>query len=167
MALMAWSMRATCSLGTFWTAICLHFFECFFGTKRRVFGLPDFCYLAPECYDNHCFQESDVFSFGVILYEILTGQPAFPKETDQRQIAFKVYIKKARPKIPKFVLPSTQELITDCWAQEPGDRPSFEEIVDRLKKMKFKVISGVNPAKLSKFVKNIEEFEAQNKKSQH
>jgi hypothetical protein len=78
-----------------------------------------------------------------------------------------VCIKLERPKIPKSVLQSAHDLITDCWAQEPGDRPSFEEIVDRLKKMKFKVISGVNPAKLSNFVKNIEEFEAHNKKSPH
>jgi TPR repeat protein len=37
------------------------------------------CYLAPECYDHHYSQMSDVFSFGLIVYELLVGHPAFPK----------------------------------------------------------------------------------------
>jgi serine/threonine protein kinase len=75
-----------------------------------------FCYLAPECYDNHCFPESRVFSFGPILYEILTAQVTFPKEKEQ-QMAFSVLMKREQPKVPIV----TRELITDCWAQEAGE----------------------------------------------
>jgi hypothetical protein len=49
-------------------------------------------------------------------------------------------MKDKRPKIPQFVIPSTQELITDRWDKEPGARPSFEDVVGRLVEMKFKVI---------------------------
>jgi hypothetical protein len=66
------------------------------------------------------------------------------------------------PDIPKFVLPSARQLITECWAEKPGDRPSFDEIVDRLKEMKFKVMRNVNSLKISAFVKEIEEWESQN-----
>jgi serine/threonine protein kinase len=118
-------------------------------------------YLAPECYDNSYFQESDVFSFGMILYELLVGQRAFPNLKPQ-QIAHKVVINDERPTIPEFVLPSARNLITDCWSTEPGDRASFDEIMDRLKQMKFKVIPGVNPSKLSTFVEKIEELELRN-----
>jgi hypothetical protein len=78
------------------------------------------------------------------------------------EIEFMVAIKHALPDIPEFVLPSTRELITDCWAEKPGDRPRFEDIVDRLKKMRFKVMPNVNSLKLKEFVKKIEEWEAVN-----
>jgi hypothetical protein len=38
-------------------------------------------------------------------------------------------------------------------AKSPGDRLSFEEIVDRLKEIKFKVIPGVNSSKILNVVK--------------
>jgi serine/threonine protein kinase len=120
----------------------------------------DFRYLAPECYDRHYDPESDVFSFGLILYELLVGQPAFGKELEKEWIVGRVCLKNVRPEIPKFVLPSARELITDCWGIDPGYRPSFEEIVDRLVEMKFKLIPKVNSAKLAEFVKKIEEWES-------
>jgi aurora kinase len=116
-------------------------------------------YLAPECYDNQYYPESDVFSFGLILYELLVGQSAFPKELDQRQIAYRLIMTDKWPTIPEFVLPSARELINDCWSKELGDRLSFEEIVDRLTEIKFKVIPGVNSSKIWNFVKNIKELE--------
>jgi serine/threonine protein kinase len=92
-------------------------------------------YLAPESYDNRCFPASDVFSFGLILYELLTGQSALPDDLTQHGISVRVVINDKRPEIPEFVLPDAQKLITDCWAIEPDDRPSFEEIVDRVEEI--------------------------------
>jgi serine/threonine protein kinase len=105
---------------------------------------------------------SDVFSFGLILYELLTGQPVFSKELTLLEIAFRVAVKHELPDIPKFLLPSARELITDCWAEEPGDRLSFDDIVDRLKEIKFKVMPNVNSWKFREFVKEIEGWEASN-----
>jgi serine/threonine protein kinase len=122
----------------------------------------DSYYFAPECYDNRYSQRSDVFSFGLILYELLTGQPVFPKELTLDETMGKVAREHSMPDIPEFVLPSVRELITDCWAEEPGDRLSFDEIVDRLKEMKFKLMPNVNSWKLSAFVKEIEEWESHN-----
>jgi serine/threonine protein kinase len=122
----------------------------------------DSYYFAPECYYNLYSQMSDVFSFGLILYELLTGQPVFSKELALIETASKVAVKHALPDIPKFVLPSARELITDCWAEEPGNRPSFDDIVDRLKVIKFKVMRNVNSLKILAFVNDIEERESHN-----
>jgi serine/threonine protein kinase len=125
-------------------------------------GIPffDSYYLAPECYDSRCSQMSDVFSFGLILYELLTGQPAFSKELTLDEMMFKVAVKHEMPDIPEFVVPFARELITECWAEEPHHRISFDDIVDWLKEMNFKVMPNVNPLKLAAFVKKIEEKEA-------
>jgi hypothetical protein len=119
-------------------------------------------YFAPEYCDNSYSQMSDVFSFGLILYELLAGHPVFSKELKSLRIAFDVAVKHELPDMPKFVLPSIRELITECWGKERGDRPPFEDIVDRLKEMKFKVMPNVNSAKLSGFVKEIEGWELRN-----
>jgi TPR repeat protein len=119
-------------------------------------------YYAPECYDCEYVQESDVFSFGTILYEIMTGRSVLSKKLTRFQIAVKVAVTYKRPLIPESVLPFTRQLINQCWEEKPENRPSFEEIVERLKKIKFKVMENVNSAKLAEFVKKIEEFERKN-----
>jgi serine/threonine protein kinase len=45
----------------------------------------DFRYVAPECYENQYFPKSDVFSFGMILYQLVVGQPIFPKRLTRLQ----------------------------------------------------------------------------------
>ncbi|MEM5774982.1 MAG: response regulator, partial [Anaerolineaceae bacterium] len=41
-----------------------------------------FCYLSPEVYEGRCVNErSDIWSFGVILYEMITGRLPFNGET--------------------------------------------------------------------------------------
>jgi serine/threonine protein kinase len=119
-------------------------------------------YLAPECYDDCFTPKSDVFSFGLILYELVTDQPSFPRGFTVYKLASMVGIQDERPEIPEFVLPSTRKLIMDCWTTEPDDRPSFEEIVDTLKEMRFKVMPEVNSAKIRAIVNEIEEREAHN-----
>jgi serine/threonine protein kinase len=129
---------------------------------NEVFPSGDVHYLAPERFANLCFQKSDVFSFGMIVYELLTGELAFPKEMPLIKIAFRISIDDERPVIPASVLPSARNLIMKCWAKEPGHRPSFDEIVDELKGMKFKMMPNVNSQKLIAFVNKIKHLEGRN-----
>jgi serine/threonine protein kinase len=122
----------------------------------RFLGSIDPRYLAPECYEGTFLPASDVFAFGLILFEILAGCPAFPAGMSAYQIAFKV-VEGERPEIPDSVARGARELIEDCWAHEPDDRPTFAAIVDRLAEMEFKVTAGVSRANLGGFVKGIEE----------
>jgi hypothetical protein len=91
---------------------------------------------------------------------ILTGQPAFPIDLTELRMALRVDVNNEPPDIPDDILLSTRKFITDCWAREPGERPSFKEIVDRMMEMKFKVILNVYSSKLVGFVTKIEEWEA-------
>jgi serine/threonine protein kinase len=116
-------------------------------------------YLAPECYDCVFRQASDVFAFGLILFEILAARPAFPPGLDHWKIACRVAINGERPAIPDFVHPPVRALIEDCLEFEPDDRPTFGEIADRLAEMEFKVTAGVNSAKVARFVRGIEKWE--------
>jgi serine/threonine protein kinase len=118
-------------------------------------------YLAPERYDGTFRYASDVFAFGLILFEILTGRPAFGESLNQWQIAFAVAIENGRPEIPGSVLPPARALIEDCWAADPDDRPTFADIVDRLAGMQFKVTPHVNSGKVWEFVKRVEDWEKQ------
>jgi serine/threonine protein kinase len=117
-------------------------------------------YLAPECYHGTFLQASDVFAFGLILFEILSGRTAFSESLHPYQTAFKVSVEDNRPEIPASVLPHTRALIEDCWATDPDNRPTFKGIVDRLAEMAFKVTADVNSAKIAAFVKRIEEWES-------
>jgi TPR repeat protein len=110
---------------------------------------PDFRYLAPECFDGICLRASDVFAFGIILLEILTGAPAYPESLRPCQIMFTVSFADERPEIPDSIPPRLRALIQDCWATDPDDQPTFEKIVDQLAEMEFKVTADVNSAKVA------------------
>jgi serine/threonine protein kinase len=122
----------------------------------------DHHYQAPEWYENEFSSKSDVFSFGLILYELIVGEPVIPKDWNPLAVVKRLSIDGFRPNIPDWVCSEVKELITDCWAQDPLDRPSFEVILERLEEMDFKLIFGVKPAKLAKFVRQIKERESVN-----
>jgi serine/threonine protein kinase len=115
-------------------------------------------YFAPECYENRFEFASDVFSFGLILYRLIVGLNPFPDLTPFA-VAKLIVADDARPEIPDFVPPRVRGLIADCWATDPDDRPPFDEIIERLEGMDFKLTSGVKSAKVANFVQQIRDWE--------
>jgi serine/threonine protein kinase len=103
--------------------------------------------------------KSDIFSFGLILYELLTGQPAFSPNLSQHDMMKRIVFDEARPDIPDSVAPNVKLLIEDCLEYEPDERPSFEMILFRLDKIGFQITRGVNSRKVRQFVTTVKNRE--------
>ncbi|KAL6062209.1 Dual specificity protein kinase [Balamuthia mandrillaris] len=90
-------------------------------------------YMAPEVMLGQEFNEkADVYSFGIVLWEIYTCKDPFPHHSDYDEFLNAICRKGERPPIPRDCLPSLRSLMEDCWHADPNKRPNFQEINDRL-----------------------------------
>jgi serine/threonine protein kinase len=115
----------------------------------RGVGTPQ--YAAPEqsmglAYTN----KVDVFSFAVVLYEILGGEP------DVSLTFLSRVMKGERLTFPESMSEHTKWLISNCWAQNADDRPSFSAILAELKRIDFKILPDVDSSRVQEFVSEIE-----------
>jgi serine/threonine protein kinase len=109
-------------------------------------------YSAPECFDNSPHFKSDVFSFGVILCKLLSGETEFSRYLSPCRLMGQVLLNDFRPPIPNFLCDEVKQLICDCWESDPDERPSFVEILFRLDRMDFRITRNVKPWKVRQFV---------------
>ncbi|XAR49540.1 Non-specific serine/threonine protein kinase [Bertholletia excelsa] len=85
-------------------------------------------WMAPELIRDEPFTEKcDIFSLGVIMWEMCTLSRPWEGVPPER-VVYAVANEGSRLEIPEGPL---GELIADCWA-EPPERPSCEEILNRL-----------------------------------
>jgi serine/threonine protein kinase len=116
-------------------------------------GIP--LYMAPELYEGVHVRYSnkvDIFSFGVLLYEIVTGQKPLQGCGSCFEL-FKKIKDGAREKIPDTVEAFTASLISRCWDGDPGQRPTFLEIFYELQANRFKLFSAVDSQEIEQFLR--------------
>ncbi|XP_042061752.1 integrin-linked protein kinase 1-like [Salvia splendens] len=95
-------------------------------------------YIAPEVYKNETFDKSvDVYSFGVMLFEMMEGSPPFSSKSAD-DAARLICLEGKRPSFKsksKSFPPELKELIEECWHSSPSVRPTFPQIIIRLDKI--------------------------------
>ena len=88
---------------------------------------------APELlFDKVCSSKSDVWSFGVTFWEILTyGSKPYGEFSSEK---VKEIVKSGyRIPIDQLYLPKKiHNMILDCWKERPRDRPTFKSLLDTL-----------------------------------
>ncbi|GAY34838.1 hypothetical protein CUMW_013620 [Citrus unshiu] len=91
-------------------------------------------YVAPEVFKNEEYDTKvDVFSFALILQEMIEGCPPFTMKHDNE--VPKAYAARQRPpfKAPaKLYARGLKELIEECWNEKPAKRPTFRQIITKL-----------------------------------
>ncbi|KAL8216789.1 hypothetical protein R6Q57_023626 [Mikania cordata] len=105
-------------------------------TTKTGKGTPQ--WMAPEVLRNEQADEkSDIYSFGVVLWELTTE--TIPWDSlNSMQVIGAVGFMNQRLDIPKDADPQWASLIESCWCSDPQSRPTFQDILDKLKDLQKK-----------------------------
>ncbi|XP_062830747.1 vascular endothelial growth factor receptor 1 isoform X1 [Anolis carolinensis] len=116
---------------------------CDFGLARDIYKNPDYVrkgdarlplkWMAPESiFDKIYSTRSDVWSYGVLLWEIFSlGASPYPGVQIDEDF-FNKLKEGIRMKAPDFATSEIYQIMLDCWQGDPNERPRFSELVERL-----------------------------------
>ncbi|RHZ76337.1 hypothetical protein Glove_199g143 [Diversispora epigaea] len=98
--------------------------------KKNIFGvLP---YIAPEVLSGEEYTKAaDVYSFGIIAYEIVTGFPPYSGIPHDKGLALKI-CNGLRPGIPFRTPKLITRIIMRCWDARVTHRPTVKELYNEL-----------------------------------
>ncbi|XP_049875019.1 mitogen-activated protein kinase kinase kinase 11 [Pectinophora gossypiella] len=113
-----------------------------FGLAREVYkttrmsAAGTYAWMPPEVIKNSTFSHaSDVWSYGVLLWELLTGETPY-KGIDALAVAYGVAVNKLTLPIPSTCPEPWRVLMEACWASNPRERPLFPEILEQLERIR-------------------------------
>jgi serine/threonine protein kinase len=93
-------------------------------------------YMAPEVARADPYNQSvDVYSFGILLWELCSGEKAFGRSTRGNHLCQVVFGGDRPPMdatLTEYWPANVIRLMQCCWASSPEDRPSFVVILEVL-----------------------------------
>ncbi|XP_061454312.1 vascular endothelial growth factor receptor kdr-like isoform X2 [Rhineura floridana] len=116
---------------------------CDFGLARDIYKDPDYVrkgdarlplkWMAPEAiFDKIYTTQSDVWSFGVLLWEIFSlGASPYPGVQIDEDFCRRLK-EGTRMRSPEYSTLEIYQTMLDCWHGAPTERPTFTELVERL-----------------------------------
>ncbi|QHO01740.1 hypothetical protein HN873_044126 [Arachis hypogaea] len=98
-------------------------------------------WMAPELLNGSSSlvsEKVDVFSFGIVLWELLTGEEPYA-DLHYGAIIGGIVSNTLRPPVPETCDPEWRLLMERCWSSETSERPTFTEVANELRQMAAKV----------------------------
>ena len=97
-------------------------------------------YMAKEVLLKDKYSEkADVYSFGIMIVELYTGDRPYTvgeySSLNQAQLMYQIIQNGAHPDTSDLP-PALSQLVYDCWNDDPRLRPSFAEIIVRLRRLR-------------------------------
>jgi Tol biopolymer transport system component len=111
---------------------------------HTVIGTPQ--YMAPEQIEGReADARTDIFAFGLVLYELLTGTPAFDGKSPSSVMAA-ILASEPRPmrELQPVTPPAIERLVATCLAKDPDDR--YQSIHDVRLQLEWIRDAGAQPA---------------------
>ncbi|XP_077985762.1 uncharacterized protein LOC144440286 [Glandiceps talaboti] len=118
-----------CKITDFGLARCIRERQIY---EKKSDGAVPVCWMAPESLSHSVYtKQSDVWSYGVVLYEIITnGSRPYPRYDlpDVRNLVQNGHTMA----IPEHCDQKLRYIMEKCWAMNPTDRPTFITITNTL-----------------------------------
>uniref|UniRef100_A0A182LTQ6 Mitogen-activated protein kinase kinase kinase 7 n=1 Tax=Anopheles culicifacies TaxID=139723 RepID=A0A182LTQ6_9DIPT len=100
-------------------------------------------WMAPEVFEGSTYTEKcDVFSWGIILWEVIAREQPFKHIDSSYAIMWRVH-RGCRPPLIEHCPKPIEQLMIQCWDKNPISRPSMKEVVSVMNEL-CKLFTGEN-----------------------
>jgi serine/threonine protein kinase len=112
----------------------------------EIYGI--ISYIAPEIFQGQKYTKtSDIYSFGMIMWELMTGRRPFWDATHDTDLIIRI-CDGLRPPIVTNAPEGYIELMQECWHYDPTKRPTVIDIHEKI--ITIKSNESKNPTKITK-----------------
>ncbi|RGB23211.1 kinase-like domain-containing protein, partial [Rhizophagus diaphanus] len=102
-------------------------------SNNEIYGVIP--YISPEIFKGSAFsKEADVYSLGMIMWELTTGCKPFSNAKHDHSLIYKI-LDGERPKITEDTPECYANLMKSCWDPDPKKRPSIKQAEAKRKKL--------------------------------